>query len=141
MTPKRTNGMQLIRNGWFIGAIGLLYGTAVWGGFQWIYTAEIELERLEQAVEAPDSARTMRVYEQIIHSQARRDDLDTFVTLGQILERAGRADEAIEVWRRVAAAIPEDEGLRLRLALTLHNAGRYGEAEPHFAALLREGPE
>lgn len=135
------NGMRLIRNGWFIGIIGLLYGAAVWGGFQWIYTAEIVLERLEQAVEVPDPAAIMRVYEQIAHSRVRRDDLDTFVTLGQVLERAGRADEAIEVWRRVAAAIPEDEGLRMRLALTLHNAGRYAEAEPHFAALLREGPE
>ncbi len=141
MTPKRMNGMQLIRNGWFIGAVGLLWGGAVWGDFQWLYTAEIELERLARAVEAPDPVRAIRVYEQIAHSRARRDDLDTFVTLGQVLERSGRADEAIEVWRRVVVAIPEDEGLRLRLALTLHNAGRYAEAEPHFAALLREGPE
>lgn len=141
MTPKRMNGIQLIRNGWFIGAVGLLWGGAVWGGFQWIYTAEIVLERLEQAVEAPDPAAAMRVYEQIARSRVRRDDLDSFVKLGQVLERAGRADEAIEVWRRVAAAIPEDEGLRMRLALTLHNAGRYSEAELHFAALLREGPE
>ena len=139
--PKRMNGIQLIRNGWFIGTIGLLYGAAVWGGFQWIYAAEIVLERLEQAVEAPDPAAAMRVYEQIARSRVRRDDLDSFVKLGQVLERAERADEAIEVWRRVAAAIPEDEGLRMRLALTLHNAGRYAEAEPHFAALLREGPE
>lgn len=141
MTPKRMNGMQLIRNGWFIGVIGLLYGTVVWGGFQWLYTAEIELERMARAMEAPDPVRAIRAYEQIAHSRARRDDLDTFVTLGQVLERSGRADEAIEVWRRVVVAIPEDEGMRLRLALTLHNAGRYGEAEPHFAALLREGPE
>ncbi len=139
--PKRMNSIQLIRNGWFIGTIGLLYGAAVWSGFQWIYTAEIVLERLEQAVEAPDPAAAMRVYEQIARSRVRRDDLDSFVKLGQVLERAGRADEAIEVWRRVAAAIPEDEGLRMRLALTLHNAGRYAEAELHFAALLREGPE
>ena len=139
--PKRMNGIQLIRNGWFIGTIGLLYGAAVWGGFQWIYTAEIVLERLEQAVEAPDPAAAMRVYEQIARSRVRRDDLDIFVKLGQVLERAGRADEAIEVWRRVVVTIPEDEGLRLRLALTLHHASRYAEAEPHFAALLREGPE
>lgn len=139
--PKRMNGLQLIRNGWFIGTISLLYGAAVWGGFQWIYTAEIVLERLEQAVEAPDPATAMRVYEQIARARVRRDDLDTFVKLGQMLERAGRTDEAIEVWRRVVAAIPEDEGLRMRFALTLHHAGRYAEAEPHFAALLREGPE
>lgn len=139
--PKRMNGMQLIRNGWFIGAVGLLWGGAVWSDFQWLYRAEIELERLARAVEAPNPARAMRVYEQIAYSRARRDDLDTFVTLGQVLERAGRADEAIKVWRRVVAVVPEDEGLRMRLALTLHNAGRYGEAEPHFAALLREGSE
>jgi len=139
--PKRMNGIQLIRNGWVVGVAGLLYGAAVWGGFQWIYTAEIVLERLEQAVEAPDPAAAMRVHEQIARSRVRRDALDSFVKLGQVLERAGRRDAAIEIWRRVVAVVPEDEGLRMRLALTLHNAGRYAEAEPHFAALLREGPE
>jgi tetratricopeptide (TPR) repeat protein len=139
--PKRMNGIQLIRNGWFIGTIGLLYGAAVWGGFQWIYTAEIVLERLEQAVEAPDPAAAMRVYEQIARSRVRRDDLDSFVKLGQVLERAGRRVAALDIWRRVVAVVPEDEGLRMRLALTLYNGGRYAEAEPHFAALLREGPE
>lgn len=139
--PKRMNGIQLIRSGWFIGTIGLLYGAAVWGGFQWIYTAEIVLERLEQAVEAPDPAAAMRVYEQIARSRVRRDDLDSFVKLGQVLERAGRRVAALDIWRRVVAVVPEDEGLRMRLALTLYNGGRYAEAEPHFAALLREGPE
>ena len=135
------NGIQLIKNGWFIGAVGLLYGVAVWGGFQWIYTAEIELERLTQAVEAPDPARAIRVYEEIARSRVRRSDLETFVTLGEVLERAGQGNEALDVWRRVVAAVPEEGGLRLRLALTLYNAGRYAEAEPYFAALLREGPE
>lgn len=135
------NGIQLVRNGWFIGAVGLLYGVAVWGGFQWIYTAEIELERLTQAVEAPDPARAIRVYEEIARSRVRRSDLETFVTLGEVLERAGQGNEALDVWRRVVAAVPEEGGLRLRLALTLYNAGRYAEAEPYFAALLREGPE
>lgn len=139
--PNRMNGIRLIRNGWFVGVAGLLYGVAVWGSFQWIYTTEIVLERLEQAVEAPDPAAVMRVYEQIARSRVRRDDLDSFVKLGQVLERAERRDAAIEIWRRVVAVVPEDEGLRMRLALTLHNAGRYAEAEPHFAALLREGPE
>ena len=135
------NGIQLIRNGWFIGAVGLLYGVAVWGGFQWIYTAEIELERLTQTVEAPDPARAIRVYEEIARSRVRRSDLETFVMLGEVLERAGQGNEALDVWRRVVAAVPEEGGLRLRLALTLYNAGRYAEAEPYFAALLREGPE
>ena len=139
--PKRMNGIQLIRKGWFIGVVGLLYGAAVWGGFQWIYTAEIVLERLEQAVEAPDPAAAMRVYEQIARSRVRRDDLDSFVKLGQVLERAGRRVAALDIWRRVVAVVPEDEGLRMRLALTLYNGGRYAEAEPHFAALLREGSE
>ena len=139
--PKRMNGIQLIRKGWFIGVVGLLYGAAVWGGFQWIYTAEIVLERLEQAVEAPDPAAAMRVYEQIARSRVRRDDLDSFVKLGQVLERAGRRVAALDIWRRVVAVVPEDEGLRMRLALTLYNGDRYAEAEPHFAALLREGPE
>lgn len=139
--PKRMNGIQLIRNGWVIGVAGLLYGAAVWGGFQWIYTAEIVLERLEQAVEAPDPAAAMRVHEQIARSRVRRDALDSFVKLGQVLERAGRRDAALEIWRRVVAVVPEDEGLRMRLALTLYNGGLYAEAEPHFAALLREGSE
>jgi tetratricopeptide (TPR) repeat protein len=141
MIPKRMSGMRLIRNGWFIGIIGLLYGTAAWGGFQWIYGAEIELERLARSVEAPDPDRVMRVHERIAASRVRRDDLEPFVKLGQVLERAGRGDVALEVWRRVVAVVPEDDGLRMRLALTLHNADRYEEAEPHFAALLREGSE
>jgi len=138
---RRLNGIQLIRNGWFVGVIGLVYSAAVWGGFQWTYTAEIELERLEQAVEAPAPAAALRVYADVARSRVRRSDLETFVRLGQVLERAGQADEAIEVWRRVVATIPEDDGLRLRLALALHHAGRYADAEPHFALLLKEGPE
>jgi len=137
----RMTGIQLIRKGWFIGAVGLLWGAAVWVGFQWLHTAEIELERLARAMEAPDPARAMRVYEQIARSRVRRDDLESFVKLGQVLERAGRGDAALEVWRRVVAALPEDEGLRTRLVLTLYHAGRYAEAEAHFATLLREGPE
>src|SRR5574337_1137408 len=105
MTPKRMNGMQLIRNGWFIGVIGLLYGTAIWGGFQWIYTAEIELERLARVTEAPDPEKAMRVHERIARSRVRRDDLESFVKLGQVLERAGRGDVALEVWRRVVAVV------------------------------------
>lgn len=139
---KRMTGIQLIRKGWFIGAVGLLWGGAVWGGFQWLYTAEIELERLARAVEAPDPARAMRVYEQIARSRVRRDDLESFVKLGQVLERAGRGDAAIEVWRRVVAVVHEDEGLRTRLVLRLYHAGRYAEAEAHFVTtLLGEGPE
>jgi len=133
------NGIALIRHRWIAGAALLLYGAVLWGGFQRIYRAEIELQRLARAPEAPNPERTDHVYRAIMRSPVRRTNLEIFVALGDLLERAGRWNEAVLVWQQTAAAAPEDRGFRWRLALALHNAGRYAEAERYFAELLGKG--
>jgi len=136
---KRLNGIQLIKNKWIVSVAGLLWGAIIWGGFQWLYTTEIELERLALTVKTPDPVRTMHIYEQIARSRVRQDNLETFIKLGEVLERAEQGNTAIEVWRHIVTVIPEDTGLRTRLALSLHNTHHYTEAEAHFAILLQEG--
>ncbi|MCZ7625636.1 MAG: hypothetical protein C3F12_05545 [Candidatus Methylomirabilota bacterium] len=132
------NGTSLISNRWVVGVALLLYGALLWGGFQWIYRAEIELQRLAHATETPNPERTGRVYEAIMRSPVKRTNLETFVALGDLLERTERWNEAILVWRHTVAVAPENHGFRWRLALALHNAGRYTEAERYFAELLGE---
>lgn len=133
------NGARLIRNRWVMGVVLALYGTILWGGFHWIYGNEIELQRLARASDTPSPEQAMRAYETISHSRVTRTNLETFVALGDLLERVEHWNEAARIWRRVAAAAPEQEWPRGRLTLALHNAGRYAEAETHFVELLGEG--
>lgn len=132
------HGIRLIRNGWVIGIVLALYSAALWGGFVRTYEAVIDLQRLARSPDHPEPERVVRLYETIARSRLKRTNLETFVTLGEVLERAGQWNQAVTIWQWAAAAVPEDDGLRWRLALALHNAGRYTEAETYFAALLRE---
>lgn len=133
------NAIRFIRNRWVIGVVLALYGAILWGGFQRIYGGEIELQRLAHAPETPNPEQAMRAYETISRSRVTRTNLETYVALGDLLERTQRWNEAARIWRRVAAAAPEQEWPRGRLTVALHNAGRYDEAETHFVELLREG--
>lgn len=58
--------------------------------------------------------------------------------LATILRRAGKRENVITVLNRMVELMPEDRGLRLQLALDLHNQGKYLEAERHFVILLQE---
>lgn len=61
---------------------------------------------------------------------ARRDPsrLDLWASLGVVAERAGRADVAVDAYRRVIAAAPMAHETRIRLSSTLVRARRLDEA-------------
>lgn len=133
------NAIELIKNRWAMSLVACIYAAVLWGGFQWIYRHEIELQRLAQA-ETPNLLRTMRMYRALSSAPVQRTNLDTFVTLGDLLERVKRWDEAAVAWHRILDVIPEQRWPRQRLALALHNGRRYAEAEPYFTQLLYEHP-
>jgi tetratricopeptide (TPR) repeat protein len=55
--------------------------------------------------------------------------------------REGRADEAIEHWKRAVALDPRDYRSLFNLGATLRSRGRIAEARPHLEAYLRAVPE
>ncbi|HBP20140.1 MAG TPA: hypothetical protein DEA08_20415 [Planctomycetes bacterium] len=55
---------------------------------------------------------------------------------GSTLKNVGRLSESEAILRRAVAAYPEDQGLPVFLALTLHAAGRSGEALAQLLELL-----
>ncbi len=70
--------------------------------------------------------------------EAARSDERGYVSLGNVLRARGRADEAVEAWRRgLAACEGQSLTLHTRLAETLIAERRFAEAEEHLKALSR----
>lgn len=119
---------------------GTLWAISVWGAFTWFYSTDIALERIARASTTPDPVIAQYLYHQMAPLQVHRYDIESFAKLGEVLDRANTTDAALDIWRRVVATVPDNRGLRLRLALTLHRTGRYIEAEYHFSTLLGDSP-
>jgi tetratricopeptide (TPR) repeat protein len=54
---------------------------------------------------------------------------------------AGRYTAAIQIYRGLLRALPQNIGLTLDLGLALHSAGRYQEAVPQFEKVVRQEPD
>lgn len=50
--------------------------------------------------------------------------------------QAGRTDEAVKLYRQVAAALPQNAGIRMNIGLALFNGGRFREAAPELEKAL-----
>lgn len=75
-------------------------------------------------------------------SEAGPATADVQLALGEALEKAGRAEQAVEVYRKTAAGPDREEGLA-RLAGALAAAGKIREAEEaagHFAKAFPSSP-
>ncbi len=57
-------------------------------------------------------------------------------TLGNILDKQGRLDEALPPMQKAADLLPEDQDVHNNFGLMLQKKARYGEAEAHFAKAL-----
>jgi tetratricopeptide (TPR) repeat protein len=68
------------------------------------------------------------------------DDAEMWTFVGESYERLGKADEAIEAYRKGAAADPEDPCSRKALGELLVERGRAKEAAPWFSAASRLAP-
>jgi tetratricopeptide (TPR) repeat protein len=76
------------------------------------------------------------LYRDVITSGSNGRDPQLLSLLAEILVKTGRREEAIRIWDDLVGRTPEDRGLRFRLAVALHNQGKYLEAEKHFGVLL-----
>lgn len=131
------NGIRLIRNRWFILLFSLMLVGILWGSFQWMYREQILLQKLYTGRQRPDQAAAMMLYQEMMESGTNHRDRKSLARLAEILVRAGKGEEAIRVWGRLVSQMPEDRGVRLRLAVALHNQRKYLEAEKHFVVLLK----
>ncbi|MFQ5901567.1 MAG: hypothetical protein ACE5IH_08435 [Thermodesulfobacteriota bacterium] len=87
----------------------------------------------------PDSAKVLEQYNRIMRAEPERKDINLLHRLVEVLKKAEKNEEVVEVLNRMVGLMPEDKELRLRLAVALHLQDRYLEAEQHFVILLREG--
>ncbi len=131
------NGIRLIRNRWFILLFSLLFFGILWGSFQWMYREQILVQQLYRGGQRPDHRAAMMLYREMMESGTNHRDAKSLALLAEVLVRAGKREEAIRVWGRSVSEMPEDRGVRLRLAVALYNQGKYLEAEKHFVVLLK----
>ena len=131
------NGIELIRNRWFVLFCGLTCFGILWGSFQWIYREQILLQQLYNSGTLHDQKFALVLYRDVIQPGSNHRDPQLLSLLAEILVKTGKRDEAIRIWDQLVARTPADRGMRLRLAVALHNQGKYLEAERHFSVLLK----
>jgi len=131
------NGIELVRNRWFMLFCAVTFFGILWGSFQWVYRDQIFLRRLYNGGTLRDQHAALMLYRDVMESGSSSRDPQLLSQLAEILVKTGRREEAIRIWDQLVGQRPEDRGLRFRLAVALHNQGKYLEAEKHFGVLLR----
>lgn len=131
------NSTKLIRSKWFIAIFFFFYFGILWGFFQWVYKSEILLRSLYKSNGPPDSDQVVMLYNSMMKKVPGRQDVNAYYRLGKILTKAEKRKEAIKVLDKIIKTTPENQRIRLWLAIELYNQQRYREAEKHFVILLR----
>ena len=131
------NGIELIRNKWFALFCAVTFFGILWGSFQWIYRDQIVLRKLYNGGTLRDQHVALMLYRDIMESGSDSKDARLLSLLAETLVKGGRRDQAIRIWDQLVRRTPEDRELRFRLAVALHNQGKYLEAEKHFDVLLQ----
>jgi tetratricopeptide (TPR) repeat protein len=131
------NGIELIRNKWFVLFCAVTFFGILWGSFQWIYRDQIVLRTLYNGGTLRDQHVALMLYRDVMQSGSSSRDPQSLSRLAEILVKTGRREEAIRIWEQLVGQRPEDRDLRFRLAVALHNQGKYLEAEKHFGVLLQ----
>ncbi len=131
------NAIGFIRKRWFMLLFSVIFFGMLWGSFQWMYREQILLQQLYTGGTLPDQRVAMTLYREMVESGTIHSDTNSLSLLAEVLARAGKREEAIRVWNRLVTQMPKDRGVRLRLAVALHNQRKYLEAEKHFVVLLK----
>jgi len=131
------DSISLIRNRWFLLTFSLVFGGVVWICFQLVYKQELLIQDLYRSNEPPDALQVMMLYNKMMKSALKHNEIDLCYRLSEILIKIGKKKEAVKVLNMLVKTVPEDRSLRLSLAVELHNQKRYKEAEKHFVVLLR----
>lgn len=132
------NATALLRNRWFLTGFLLCYVGLLWVLFLDIYKPDILIYKLYRGEQQADQQTIMQLYQDLMSAEPTERNMISYIRLAEVLARQGRPSEASNMWNLLAAMEPKNSGLRLRLAMALHNAGKYAEADDHFAKLLKE---
>jgi hypothetical protein len=87
---------------------------------------------------APNLARALDEQKRLV--AAHPEDAAALNDLGNLLQLAGRPDEAETAYRRALELAPERVPARYNLGLLLHRAGRFDEALAEYRAVVEHDP-
>jgi len=73
----------------------------------------------------------------ISRSPTKADQLEIYQSLGRILQRSQKSEQALELWKRFEAAFPNDERVQEQIASTLVEDGQMAEAMERFKGLSK----
>ncbi len=75
------------------------------------------------------------------HGKNEADDAGLYVNMANVLDMRGRADEAIELYRKALAINPDHALAHYNLATVFVKKGTVGDAIHHFREALKRNPE
>ncbi len=130
--------IALLRNRWVLLMGGLVYLGLIWGAFLIVNHDDIVRAELLRSPASVHKQDVMEMYESFERQEAWVQDPVMVMRLTEALVHQGKNDEARAISQSVLLKNPKDHSLRFQVALALHNAGLYEEAETHFSILLEE---
>lgn len=133
--------IALLRNKWVLLIGGLVYMGLIWSIFLIVNHQAIVHGDLHRSSATLDEQSVMEMYEAFNKQDAWIHDELSLLRLTEALIHRGKVQEAQEVSQSLLGATSMDPSIRFQVALALHNAGLYEEAEFHFSILLEERGE
>ena len=106
---------------------------------RWIFAGALAAAALGAgAATAPNLAKALDEQARLI--EADPYDVAAINDFGNLLQLAGRPDEAETAYRRAVELAPERASARYNLALLLHRSGRRGEALAEYRTVVEQDP-
>ena len=130
--------IAFLRNRWVLLIGGLVYMGLIWSIFLVVNHQEIVRAELLRSPTSVPKQEVMEMYEAFGRQEAWAQDDVMLMRLTEALVHQGKNEEAGEISQGLLLKNPKDHSLRFQVALGLHNAGLYEEAESHFSILLEE---
>jgi|GEM_PF-2651797 len=130
--------IALLRNRWVLLIGGLVYMGLIWSIFLVVNHQEIVRAELLRSPTSVHKQDVMEMYESLGRQESWVEDDVMLMRLTEALVYQGRGAEARKISQGLLLKNPKDHSLRFQVALALHNAGLYEEAESHFSILLGE---
>jgi len=133
--------ISVLRNKWLLLCLGVVYVAVIWGVFVVVNHQEHVRGELTRSPETLQKTTVMEMYDSFKQKESWVQNKMVLLRLSEALIHQGKIRAAQEVSEEALRLDPSDHELRLQLALALHNAGYYEEAESHFTILLQERGE
>jgi Flp pilus assembly protein TadD len=130
--------VTLLHHRGFLALFACSYVVALWFAFLWFHNDEIAIRRWFNGELPIDHEQAAVVAQHWMDIDLTERHSRLLGQLADVLLRSGNADQGIRILERLVTAKPGDAALRMHLALILHQAGRFQDAERHFGILLEE---